>query len=120
AKLIDTAQLAQLVDDAVRGSLVEFAGVGFGQLADIASVLDARRLHAQADAEVGNLLLARIADRVQHSRYAALAESTRDEDAVESFELRFKAFALEAFRFHPDKIQFQIVRQRSMDQRLFE
>src|SRR5262249_5948370 len=53
AQLVNAAQLAQLVNDAVRRRGVELAGVGVGQTADVASKLDARRLHAQADPEVG-------------------------------------------------------------------
>jgi hypothetical protein len=41
-------------------------------------------LHAEADAEVRDLLLARVADAVQHALDAALAEAAGHEDAVEA------------------------------------
>src|SRR3954452_17030632 len=88
AELVDAAQLAQLIDDAVRGGLVELAGIRAFEHAHVSRKLDARRLHAEADPEVRNLLFARVADRVQHAFDAALAEAAGDEDAVIIFELR--------------------------------
>ena len=64
---------------------VEFAGVGVLEAADVARKLDAGGLHAQADAEVGHLLFAGVADGVQHALDAALAEAAGNEDAVEAF-----------------------------------
>jgi hypothetical protein len=68
----------------VRRGGVELAGVGVLQAADVARELDAGGLHAEADAEVGNLVLAGVADGVQHALDAALAEAAGDEDAVEA------------------------------------
>src|SRR5438105_15696491 len=82
AQLVDAAQFAQLIDDAVRGRLVEFARVRALEHAHVAGKFDARRLHAEADSEVRNLFLARVADRVQHPLDAALAEAAGDEDSV--------------------------------------
>ena len=58
------------------------------EAADVARVLDAGGLHAEADAEVGDVGLAGVADGVEHAFDAALAEAAGDEDAVEAFELR--------------------------------
>ena len=44
-------------------------------------------MHAEADAEVGDAVLAGVADGVEHALDAALAEAAGDEDAVEAFEL---------------------------------
>src|SRR6478672_6544878 len=66
AQLVDAAQLAQLIDDAVGGRLIEFARVRAFKPAHVARELDACRLHAEADSEVRDLFLARIADRIQH------------------------------------------------------
>src|SRR4051812_31731332 len=104
AKLVDAAQLAQLIDDAVRRGLVELARVRAFKSTHVARKLDACRLHAEADSEIRYLFLARIADRIQHSFDAALAEAAGDEDAVIIFELRivfFAFFGFEAFGFHP-------------------
>src|SRR5881628_2382749 len=48
----DRALLGQEVDDVVGGARVEFRGVGAGQAADVARVLDHRALHPEADPEV--------------------------------------------------------------------
>src|SRR3954463_719698 len=80
AELVDAAQLAQLIDDAVRGGLVELARVRAFEHAHVARKLDAGRLHAEANAEVGDFLLARVADSVQHAFDAALAEAAGNQD----------------------------------------
>src|SRR4051812_4304042 len=108
AELVNAAQLAQLIDDAVRGGLVELTRVGPFKAAHVARKLYARRLHAEADSEVRDFLLARIADRIQHAFDAALAEAAGDKDAVVIFELRVVLLAflrLEALRFHPGNAQ---------------
>ena len=87
AHLFDAGELAEFVDDAVGGGGVELAGVGVLEPADVAGVLDAGGLHAEADAEVGDVVLAGVADGVEHAFDAALAEAAGDEDAVEAFEL---------------------------------
>ena len=125
AQLFHAAQFAQLVDDAVRRRRIELAGVGIFQAAHVARVLDARRLHAQTDAEVRNLVLARKADAVQHAGNAALAKSSGDENAVKAFQLRLIAavvlvLRLQTLGFNPLQIQFQVVVQRGVYQRFFQ
>ena len=75
----------------MRRGRIEFAGVGAGEAADVARVFNAGRLHAEADAEIGDLILAGVADGVEHAFDAALAEAAGNEDAVEACELRFVA-----------------------------
>ena len=84
AHFFDAGEFAELVDDAVRGGGVELAGVGVLEAADVAGILDAGGLHAEADAEVGRAGLAGVADGVEHALDAALAEAAGDEDAVEA------------------------------------
>ena len=81
----------------MRRCRVELAGIGAFQAADIARELDACRLHAQANAEVRNFILARVADGIQHSGDAALAKSTRNQDAIIAFDLRFIFFGVRIF-----------------------
>src|SRR6185312_767406 len=120
SKFVDAAQLAQFVDDAMRCSGIEFAGVGLFQATYIPCVLDAGCLHAQANAKVGNLLLARVADRVQHAFDTALAEAAGHEDAVKAFELDFivaiTIFALKPLGLYPCEVELEIVRDRAMNQ----
>src|SRR5205807_5020064 len=87
AQLVNAGELAQLIDDAVRSGLIELAGVGLIQATDVARVFDAGGLHAQADAEIRNFFLTRVANAVQHALNAALAEAARYQDAVKAFEL---------------------------------
>src|SRR5207253_11191006 len=75
AEGVDADQVAQLVDDLVRRLVVELRRVRADHAADVARELDRRALHTQADAEVGDALLARVADRAQLPFHAAGAEA---------------------------------------------
>src|SRR5689334_16164749 len=83
AQLIDAFQFTQLVNYAIRSGGIELGGVRLGQTADVACELDHHGLHAQADAEIGNLEFARVADGLQHAFDAAASESARNQNAVE-------------------------------------
>src|SRR5437762_2176759 len=60
----------------------ELARVRVRELDHVARELDDRRLQAKTDPEEGQLVLPRPADRFEHSRDPAHAESARDEQAV--------------------------------------
>jgi hypothetical protein len=115
AHLFDAGEFAEFVDDAVGGGGVELAGVGVLEAADVAGVLDAGGLHAEADAEVGYGFFAGIADGVEHAFDAAFAEAAGDEDAVEVSELFGVVGDFEAFGFEPGDTQFEIVGERAVD-----
>src|SRR5207302_5713062 len=66
----------------VRGGRIKLAGIGIRETAHVACELDARRLHAQADTEIGNLFFASIADRNQHPLNTALAKAPRNQQAI--------------------------------------
>ncbi len=102
----------------MRRGLVELAGVGFSQAADVASELNAGRLHAEADAEVRHMAFARVADGVEHALDAALAEAARYKNAVEALKLLLvtAVFGLEAFGFEPGHTQLQVRVQRAMNE----
>jgi len=97
AHLFNTRQLAELVDDAVRGRGFELGGVRACQAADVAGILDTGGLHAETDAEVRNLLLAGEADSVQHALDAALSEAAGNQNAVESIQLRLITAVIGSF-----------------------
>ena len=61
---------------------IEFGAVGAFESGLVARILDHRKLHAEADAEVGDLVLARVADRLDLALHAALAESARNQDGI--------------------------------------
>ena len=122
AQFFHTAQFAQFVDNPVRGGRIKLAGIGIRETAHVACELDARRLHAQADTEIGNLFFASIADRNQHPLNTALAKAPRNQQAIVVRELFFVGAiaSFETLGFHPIQIQFQIVRQRAVHQCLFQ
>src|SRR5580700_9178784 len=60
AQFFHTAQLAQLVNHAMRGRGIKLTGIRLLQPAYIARELDARGLHTQANSEVRHFVLARI------------------------------------------------------------
>src|SRR5271155_222198 len=59
------AQLAQLVDHAMRSRRIELTGIRVRQSAHVACIFNTSRLHAQADSEVRNMFLARELNRPQ-------------------------------------------------------
>src|SRR6185437_3585727 len=125
AELVDALELSQLVDDAMLCAGVKLTGICVIQSADVASVFDAGGLHAKTNPEKGNMPFARVADRVDHSRDAALSKSCRHENAIEAFKLRFKGpiiriFALQTLSFDPGHVQLEIVRQGAVYQGFFE
>src|SRR4051794_3273794 len=99
---IDADQIAQFVDDFVRRFVVELRRVRADHPHDVPRELDRRALHAEADAEVGDALLARVADRAQLPFHAARAEAGTDQDAVDASELAVIALFLERFRIDVD------------------
>ncbi len=76
---------------------IELRAVGAGKAADVARELDGGELHAQADAEVGNPVLARMADRRDLALDAALAEAAGHQDRIHLVEAT-DAVLLDAFR----------------------
>ncbi len=74
--------LGDQTDHRVRRAAVEFGAVGTGQSHHVAGELDHRHLHAQADAEIGNAVLAGVAHRADLALHAALAEAAGHQNAV--------------------------------------
>src|SRR5262245_50672645 len=62
-------------DHGMRAGAVELGGIGVLEPQHVATELDAGELHAEADAEVWNLVLARVAHRRDLALDAALAEA---------------------------------------------
>ena len=84
AHFFNAEQLTQLVDDAVLRGGIEFARVSVFEAADVAGEFNAGGLHAQTDSKVRHVLLARVADSVQHALDAAFAKASGDKDAIEA------------------------------------
>src|SRR6266699_1963711 len=87
-------------DHRVRRVTVEFRAVRAREPDDVACKLDHRELHAQADAEIRDLVLARVLDRLHHAFDAPLAEASGDEYRVHAFQERAAAVLLDRLRIH--------------------
>src|SRR3972149_1526685 len=98
------ALLGEQVDDLVARAGVELRRVGVGQPADGPGELDDRALHPEADAEEGHSALAGVADGADLPLDAAVAETARDQDAVDPLEVRGGAVALPLLRVHPGHV----------------
>src|SRR3954451_3134899 len=120
AELVDPLQLAKLVDDAVGRARVELGGVGVVEAADVPREFDDERLHAEADAEVRDLILAGVADRVEHAVDAAFPEAAGNQDRVIRVELPLPAFADDALCFEPVDVDLDLVRHAAVNQRFLE
>ena len=76
---------------------IEFGAVRALETGHVARELDHRELHAEADAEVRHLVLARVADRLDLAFHAALAEAARHQDRIHVLE-RTRAVLLDRSR----------------------
>src|SRR3990170_4722115 len=91
------------MDHRMRAVRIELGGVGAGKPAHVARELDRGHLHAKANAEKRDLPLAGVVDRLDLSFAATIAETARDQNAVDLAEqlLRshlFYLFGLDAFQ----------------------
>jgi len=82
AHFVYAEEFAQFVDDTVGSLRIELGAVGGFQFGYVAGVLDGGALHAQADSEKGNFVLASVLNGVDHALNAALAESAGYQDAI--------------------------------------
>ena len=71
--------------------------------------LDDRHLHAEADAEIGNLAFTRESRRGNLALGATLAETAGDENAMDIFEIGCRILALEDLGFDPFEIDLHTV-----------
>src|ERR1051325_3023362 len=120
AEGVDADEIAQLVDDLVRRLVVELRRVRADHARYVARELDRRALHAEADAEVGDLALAGVADGGQLSFHAARAEAGADQDAVHRGELAVVALLLQRLGVDVDDAHLHVVRDAAVRERLVE
>ena len=83
AEILDLLLLRQQVDDRERRLGIHLGRVGAVEAADVTRELGDRDVHAEADAEVRNAVLARDAAGEDLPLPAARAEASRHEDAVD-------------------------------------
>src|SRR3990172_9470669 len=111
------ALLGEQVDDLVARAGVELRRVGVGQPADGPGELDDRALHPEADAEEGHSALAGVADGADLPLDAAVAETARDQDAVDPLEVRGGAVALHLLGVPPGHVHAGLVSDPAAGQR---
>ena len=84
AALVDLIALAgHKVDDLVGAIGDELAGVGVSQCGHVAGKLNDRNLHAQADAQIGDLVFPGVPGCQDHALNAPGAEAAGHQDAVQ-------------------------------------
>src|SRR3984957_6685148 len=95
----------------------EFGGIGFRNADKIAGSLDHGHLHAETDAEIWHVALARELGRANFSFGTALAEAARNQDAVDVLEERRRVFIFEDLTFDPVEVDLHFVGDAAMRQR---
>src|SRR5213592_5205453 len=113
ADRVDAEQIAELINHRIRRGRIKLRAIRLPQPANILGEFDDRALHSQANAEVGNLLLARELDSTNHSGNTPLAEAARNQDSVELTEPGGFAF-FKAFRFDPIDLRPEIMHESAM------
>ena len=120
AQFIHALQFAQFVDDAFGRGRFEFGGISLGHATNIAREFDDQGLHAQADAEVRHFILAGIANGLQHTIDATLAEAAGHQNAIINIQL-FHAFRpMQLFGFNPTDVHFQLMGKARNQQRFLQ
>src|SRR3990167_4739239 len=75
---------------------IEFGGIGISPAQHIAGELDNRDLHAEADTQVGNLVLTGVLHGLDLAFHAAQTEAARHQNGINAFKQR-GAFVLDVF-----------------------
>src|SRR6266705_2226227 len=107
-------------DHRVRRVAVEFRAVRAREADDVSRKLDHRELHAQANAQIQDLVLARVLDRLHHAFHAALAETARNEYRVHAFQERANAVLLDRLRIHITDVDSAARVDPGVDERLVQ
>ena len=108
-------------DHRVRGVLVELERVGAREPEHVARELDHRHLQAEADAEEGDLLLARVAHRGDLALGAAHAEAAGHQHRVHAGEQRLGALRLDLLASRRTcRFTLHVVGDAAVEQRLVE
>ncbi len=98
------------VDDVVGAVGLELAGIGVRVPGHMAGELHDHDLHAQADAEVGDLLFPGIAGGLDHALHAPVAEPAGQDDAVHAGQLLGAAVLVgQGLAVHPADVHLALV-----------
>jgi hypothetical protein len=114
----DLLLLGQKVDDRVRGLRVELRGVRAVHADDVACEVRDRHLHAQADAQERDLLLARDPRRRDLALDPTHAEAARDQDPVRARQPGADFAVVQRLGVHPVDLDPAAVLEAGVPQRL--
>ena len=103
ALLLDVALLGEQVDDRVRREGVELGRVGVSGVEHLAGDVDDGALHAEAEPEIRDQVLAGVPRGEHLALDAAMAEAARHDDAVDTFERRH--VLVEVLAVDPDEVE---------------
>lgn len=103
-------------DHGMRCVFVELGGVSIGETADIARKLDGGDLHAEADAEIRNVVFTRILGGINFAFDATITESTGNEDAIDVTDDLGGDLVLHGLGIDLHDLHFGIVRGTGMDE----
>ncbi|MFN7984203.1 MAG: hypothetical protein U0Q11_20340 [Vicinamibacterales bacterium] len=120
AELIDTEQIAQLVNHLGRRVWRALRGVRIGEPGDVTGVLDGGPLESVADTEERYATFARASRSGHRAARAAIAEAARHQDAVRAFEEFSAVRCFERFGFHPLDVDLQPVLEAAVIERLVQ
>ena len=84
--IVDTEEVAKLVDDVVGGIRRALGRIRVGKAAHVASVLDRRPLEAITDTKVGDVPFARDLGGAHHAACPSIAEATGHQNSVRTIE----------------------------------
>src|SRR5690606_34833389 len=112
------APLGDQPDHRMRRLAVVLGAVGALEPGHVAGEVDHRRLHAVADAEVRDALLARVLRRQHLALEATVAESARDQHAVDPGQHAPGAVALDVLGLDPAQVDPGALADAAMAQRL--
>src|SRR5215831_3150888 len=70
------------------------------QFQDVSGKFNRRDLHTKAEAQIGNIIFARVTGGLNFAFNAALAKTARDENPAKAFQMFFRAVAFDVFGIH--------------------
>ena len=106
AHACDVLLLFHEVDDGMLGFWVHFRAVGIGKSEDVAGKFDDHHLHAEADAEGGDVVGAGVLNGCDFAFDASPAETGADDGSCHAFELGCHVFGRDVFAV--DEVEFHL------------
>ena len=110
--------LRQEVDNRMERFWDEFGGVWFHGTEDMAGKLDDHDMQPQAQPQVGYLVFPGVSGRLDFTFDTPLAEATRDDDPLGGAQQGFDIVLVKFFRVHPEQVEFPVIMESGVIERL--